>query len=55
MTKELEALKIIKSMNFIRLYETLGGHFVLELICDEIKMTKENYVLLKEVFDNDCL
>lgn len=47
--KKVKALEIIKAMNFIRVYETLGGDFVLEAVNDGIKMTKDNYDLLKEV------
>ena len=47
--KELKALEIIKNTGILRPYETIGGKCWLETMCDAIKLTKENYDLLKEI------
>ena len=49
--KELKALEIIKGINFIRVYETIGGKYILEVVNDGIELTKDNYETLKEILE----
>ena len=47
--KQKKALEIIKNIGILKPYETSGGQCWLETMCDAIKITKDNYDLLKEV------
>lgn len=47
--KELKALLIIKATGILRVFETLGNERTLESMIDSVKLTKEEYDLLKEV------
>ena len=51
--KELKALEIIRNIGILRPYETISGKCWLETMCDAIKLTKENYDLLKEILNDN--
>ena len=47
--KKLKALEIIKATGILAVFETIGNERTLETMLDKVKLTKENYDLLKEV------
>ena len=47
--KNLMALEIIKATGILAVFETIGNERTLETMLDKVKLTKENYDLLKEV------
>ena len=51
--KELKAFEIIKATGILAVFETIGNERTLETMFDKVKLTKENYDLLKEVLKDD--
>ena len=49
--KELKALEIIKALGCVYLSENIAGDHSLFLMGDTYALTKDNYELLKGVFD----
>ena len=47
--KELKALEIIKTLAIFVIFQNIDGLCNLETILDSVSLTKEEYVLLKEV------